>query len=508
MSWIKQFGPRPIPLLPHSVGTLAYIYGTRRLMGYPLKNRLIIFDRGSSTAYEWSGDIEKINKILLRRANNNPKIIWQISRRYGKVIKLSKKFTSRVREKNLKEMSDLELLKIIRTYLQKFYQCNYGPMARRIDETITPLVTDYLKTIARNREEVADYTRILLISPVETIIAKEQQEFLKLALSALTNKAIQDIKFPDRSTKEIVKIILELPKLYKLLKRHHRLFCWMTVYWSMDEPLTERYFLNNLAKILKYKTRVDIKKELREISQRPLTLKNKRLTLLNKLNLAKKIKNLANIVNEFSKIKSIHPDDLAYTQYNLLGFYQEIAKRADLSFQELKYLSIEEIMKFLQNKKLPSLRIIKSRQNYCVLLARKGKIKVFHGEQAKQIVRFEVGLEIFEHKKELHGFPASKGFTRGKVIVVTKISDLNKMQDGYILVAAQTNPNYLPAMKQAAAIITDEGGITSHAAIVSRELGIPSVIGTKIATKVLRDGDMVEVDAEQGMVRILKKSNY
>jgi pyruvate, water dikinase len=60
-------------------------------------------------------------------------------------------------------------------------------------------------------------------------------------------------------------------------------------------------------------------------------------------------------------------------------------------------------------------------------------------------------------------------------------------------------------MKKASAIITDEGGITSHAAIVSREMKKPCVIGTKIATKILKDGDLVEVDADRGIVNILKK---
>ena len=59
-------------------------------------------------------------------------------------------------------------------------------------------------------------------------------------------------------------------------------------------------------------------------------------------------------------------------------------------------------------------------------------------------------------------------------------------------------------MKKAAAIVTDEGGITSHAAIVSRELGIPCVIGTKFATKVFKDGDLIEVDADKGIVRKIK----
>ena len=69
-----------------------------------------------------------------------------------------------------------------------------------------------------------------------------------------------------------------------------------------------------------------------------------------------------------------------------------------------------------------------------------------------------------------------------------------------------TNSFFIPIMKKAKAIITDEGGITCHAAIVSRELNIPCITGTKIATKVLKDGDMVEVDAERGIVKIIQRT--
>ncbi len=68
-----------------------------------------------------------------------------------------------------------------------------------------------------------------------------------------------------------------------------------------------------------------------------------------------------------------------------------------------------------------------------------------------------------------------------------------------------TTPEMVPVMKRAAAFVTDEGGITCHAAIVSREMKKPCIIGTKIATKVLKDGDLVEVDANRGIVRILER---
>jgi pyruvate,water dikinase len=88
--------------------------------------------------------------------------------------------------------------------------------------------------------------------------------------------------------------------------------------------------------------------------------------------------------------------------------------------------------------------------------------------------------------------------------VVVSAKYISKVQKGDVLVAPMTRPEHLPAMRRAAAIITDEGGITCHAAIVSRELGIPCIIGTKIATKVLQDGQTVEVDADKGVVRVVK----
>ncbi|MBU3965123.1 hypothetical protein KKA96_01965, partial [Patescibacteria group bacterium] len=69
-----------------------------------------------------------------------------------------------------------------------------------------------------------------------------------------------------------------------------------------------------------------------------------------------------------------------------------------------------------------------------------------------------------------------------------------------------TRPEHLMGMKKAGAIITDDGGITCHAAIIARELGIPCIIGTKIATKVLKDGDLAEVDADKGVVKIIKRA--
>jgi len=103
----------------------------------------------------------------------------------------------------------------------------------------------------------------------------------------------------------------------------------------------------------------------------------------------------------------------------------------------------------------------------------------------------------------LSGQSAFPGFAKGYVRLVNIKADLSKVKSGDILVSTMTSASYLPAIQRSAAVVTDEGGVTCHAAIACREVQKPCIVGTKVATKVLHDGDMVEVDATNGIVRKL-----
>jgi pyruvate,water dikinase len=106
-----------------------------------------------------------------------------------------------------------------------------------------------------------------------------------------------------------------------------------------------------------------------------------------------------------------------------------------------------------------------------------------------------------ERGRELvHGLGAAPGEASGSVRVISTLELAGELQDGEVLVTHMTAPDWVPLMRRAAAIVTDSGGMTCHAAIVSRELGIPCVVGTSEATKVLRDGEVVTVDAGAGIV--------
>ncbi len=100
----------------------------------------------------------------------------------------------------------------------------------------------------------------------------------------------------------------------------------------------------------------------------------------------------------------------------------------------------------------------------------------------------------------IQGFGASPGVGSGVARVILDVKELYKLKNGEVLVTKMTTPDFVPAMKRASAIVTDEGGITCHAAIVSRELGVPCIVGTEKATKILKDGEMITVDAGSGVV--------
>ena len=101
----------------------------------------------------------------------------------------------------------------------------------------------------------------------------------------------------------------------------------------------------------------------------------------------------------------------------------------------------------------------------------------------------------------LRGLGAAPGHASGTARLLSSLDDAARLTDGDVLVTHMTSPDWVPLMRKAVAIVTDSGGMTCHAAIVSRELGIPCVVGTGDATKKLRDGELITVDATSGVVR-------
>lgn len=152
----------------------------------------------------------------------------------------------------------------------------------------------------------------------------------------------------------------------------------------------------------------------------------------------------------------------------------------------------------------PSLSVLKKRKRNFIYRGERetflGTIKQYESRHPEVKFSFRMPTKT---ASILKGQIGNRGFAKGKVRVIMRKEQVKEATKGDIIVSAMTTPDFVPAMKKAAAIVTDEGGITCHAAIVSRELDKPCVIGTKFATQILKNGDRVEVDANKGIIKIL-----
>jgi phosphohistidine swiveling domain-containing protein len=179
-------------------------------------------------------------------------------------------------------------------------------------------------------------------------------------------------------------------------------------------------------------------------------------------------------------------------QATLQGLFPELS---DL----VKYFTIEEV----ESGVLPAEAVLLERQVHFVYFG----FELITGCEVDEIARRNTILidreMVSEGLTEAQGQVAMGGCVRGVVRVLRKKSEIPLLEPGEILITAMTTPDYVPAMQQAAAFVTDEGGITCHAAIVAREFGKPCIVGTRIATQIFCDGDMVEVDAVRGVIRKL-----
>ncbi|MFH0852792.1 MAG: PEP-utilizing enzyme [bacterium] len=170
----------------------------------------------------------------------------------------------------------------------------------------------------------------------------------------------------------------------------------------------------------------------------------------------------------------------------------------------LEYVYCQEMERWIIGKaKLPSMSELKKRHKLLVIHQYPvGKFRLLTGSKAKQFLdKLKISQSFASDTREMKGVVAQPGKVTGIVKIVCYAKEMTGFRKGQILVSAMTQPAFLPAMKKAAAFVTDEGGTLSHAAIMARELKKPCIIGTKIATKVLKNGDMVEVDATKGIVR-------
>jgi len=342
--------------------------------------------------------------------------------------------------------------------------------------------------------------------------SKIENKLVKLGFDDEKIKEIMTIASKPHKLTPVLESELEILKLAKtnskiskeIAKKLSKKYGWMSVYNTEDSERGYEYYLEEANKI---KT--------------------------SGINLNEKVKQIENDLDnnelKFKEIIKEIKDDLLIEQLKLFHFsgylrdkreeardvltilekpiYRLIAKNLGFNESMIVYLTNDEIINALSGKANVLELEILSRNRIKEYIFYVENNKFFMIDDQEKIKEISKLFEVKQQISEIRGQIAykQKERIRGIVRVVLSNKELSKVNDGDILVSTMTKPDFLAVMKKAAAFITDEGGITCHAAIVAREMKKACIIGTKNATKILKDGDLVEVDAENGIVKILER---
>ncbi|MFA4834172.1 MAG: PEP-utilizing enzyme [Patescibacteria group bacterium] len=328
---------------------------------------------------------------------------------------------------------------------------------------------------------------------------------IDLALEILL--APEALSFHQQSELELLKLYVKSNSkkdLGKKLKKFAAKWYWV------NDSFRSGFFLNgkDFLKELKNLNKPEAKKKIFEIKILPDNVLAKKMQFIKSSELPKKF---LHIVRRLSF--SIWWQDNRKTkiwQYNgLVRMINKVSsEKFNIPLSQLELYTAEEWLDLHKKGIKISPNILKIRDKFCVFEIGNGNFELLTGNKLQKIIQRAVNSGKPGNKDIIQGTVVSKGgkaITRGKVKVILSPHQGSGFKKGGILVAPMTSPDFVPLMRKAAAIITDVGGLMSHAAIISRELNIPCIVGTKIATQVLKDGDLVEVDAERGVVRLIKK---
>ncbi|MFH1316580.1 MAG: PEP-utilizing enzyme [Candidatus Woesearchaeota archaeon] len=207
------------------------------------------------------------------------------------------------------------------------------------------------------------------------------------------------------------------------------------------------------------------------------------------------LKKYQNMRKNFEKLRSVSKYPILENKL-LFPYFEDVNRKKIISQELVSFLTPNELMKIIDEREIPNEKEIEKRK-ICSVYYVNNKLIV----REKNIFSNQIKKIPFCSKKEVTGTIANKGFAQGKVRIINSIEDMKGFKVGEILISFNTNPSLMPVISKSGAIVTDEGGIMCHASIVSRELNIPCVVGTKSATKIFKDGDIVEVNADKGIVR-------
>lgn len=328
-----------------------------------------------------------------------------------------------------------------------------------------------------------------------TLQGKQLQESALNEIFAIATAPIHQ-SFINQAEIELLRIALGTSK--ETVVQFSKRYSWMHNNYYEAHTLAPAHFRKEVRAWKK--SGKDLAHECATLEETPVRNKQQKEALFRKFKFSQELRTLLIVSEDFTWWQ----DERKRATYRNIEigstFLKEIARRTGYSVDELKYCVASEIATIL-TKKHPSRKELQNRQRGCVVLATREGYWIATGRAMQTVKETMFAGRPLDTVQDVRGLSANTGRAVGTVKVVLSATEIAKVKKGDILVAVMTRPDYVAAMRKAGAIVTNEGGITSHAAIVSRELGIPCIIGTKIATEIFKDGDLVEVNANHGWIR-------
>jgi phosphoenolpyruvate synthase/pyruvate phosphate dikinase len=416
------------------------------LLPFAIYEQVYIPDEGNEVCFF---DEDKWN-ALVRALNEEYTSLAKLKEYEEQFIKLGSAYlesSKKISGKDLSTLSNSELKELYEEYSQA--QLPYSTLIWTsfiINNLVSKKASDILSKYFKGKENEAELYKVALNPSKKAAVLQMQED-----ISGGQN-------------------IDELYEKYK----------WVSCLDLHNEPWTKDEFVEYIG-------------NLKPLEEMPMSYSK----ILEDFNITDKDKEVIDIAKGFAYLKDVKDDFRRQAIFHALPLFREIARRMEIESKDVSYLLKTEI---LEGKPVDNSVINERKKGFTIYYDDK-KINCTHGAEATSMIK-ELGISLDEDKyEEIVGTIASKGKAKGKVVLVRGVADLKKVEDGDIFVAVTTHPDYVAAMRKAAAIVTNEGGVTCHAAIVSREFKIPCIVGTNIATRVLDDGDLVEVDANLGFVR-------
>jgi phosphohistidine swiveling domain-containing protein len=340
------------------------------------------------------------------------------------------------------------------------------------------------------------------------IFEDKLDEIGHIKISDQDKKQLQQPVYVSQATfykQKILQLSFQQTVSNKVLNDLAKKYSWIQMSWDGLNELLDKHVLKEIVKYKKLKKNFRLL-EIQRIKSFSKNIQSHRTRLIKKYQLSSKdVNSYFLLLDTFTKYHDWRKEIQLLSVQVTLRVLKEIAKRFKLSYRTLLMYFNWEIKSLLLNGKQVSRDTIKNRKKGLTFVVKKNKTQIIEGSRAKKVLdKLVIKSLKAQPVSKTSGLVANPGKIQGKAVVVKGAADaLKLMKRSNILITSMTTVDYLPAMQKAGAIVTDDGGITCHAAIISRELGIPCIVGTKIATQIFKSGDLVEVDAERGIVRKL-----